>query len=163
MGGTRVVVGGVSGSGKTTVGSQVADRLGIDFLDADDLHSSQAVEQMHQGVGLTDVQRDEWMDRVLLAIHDHDNVVLACSALRRSHRDRLRSEVGAHIFLLDAPRAELHERLIHRHGHFFDPDLLDDQLATQQMPTPEETITVLDGSRSIEELVEDIVTSLEGP
>lgn len=154
---------GVSGCGKTTVARAAARQTGVRFLDADDLHSADAVAQMHRGVPLTAEQRDAWMDRVVEATKGPSSTILACSALRRAHRERLRTHAEAYFFLLDVPVAELRRRLAQRSGHFFDPSLLDDQLATLEMPEAGERITVLDGCRPVTDLAADIERTIGRP
>lgn len=151
-----VVVMGVSGSGKSTVGEHLAMRLGVGFLDADDVHSCDAVDQMSRGVPLTPRQRDEWMDRVISALRARRPVVAACSALKRRHRDRLRSLGELHIVMLDVPPGELARRLQNRTGHFFDPGLLSEQLADLERPGRDEDVMVLDGTRDPVELTDEI-------
>lgn len=158
-----IVVMGVSGSGKSTVAAPLAERLGIGLLDADDLHSRGAIDQMHRGVALTGTQRDEWMDRVVSAVERDRPVVLACSALRRDHRSRLAELSGSHLFMLDVPRHELQRRLEQRHDHFFDPGLLDDQLATLEPVRGEEPVVVLDGTRTVDDLVRHIQQTVSSP
>lgn len=153
---------GVSGSGKSTVAAPLAERLGINLVDADDLHSPEVVDQMHRGIALTDAQRDEWMDRVLTAAAQQQSVVLACSALRRAHRARLAELPDAHLVMLEVPRLELSSRLAHRHGHFFDPGLLDDQLATLEPIRTGEHVLVLDGTQPVDELVRQIQQAVSG-
>lgn len=155
-----VVVMGVSGSGKSTVARPLAHRLGTALLDADDVHTEEARAQMSRGVPLTDEQRDAWMERVVAAVCARAPVVLACSALRKRHRDRLRSVPDAHLFLLDVPLDELEHRVEDRPAHFFDPTLLEDQLATLERPTPDEAVTVLDGTLAPGELVDEIARLL---
>lgn len=130
-----VVVCGVAGGGKTTVGRLAAARLGVPFFDADDAHSDDARAAMRAGRPLTDADRAPWLDRLarhLAAWHaDGCGGVLACSALRRAHRDRLAEAApGARFVLLTAPPDVLRERLRSRRGHFFPAALLGSQIAT---------------------------------
>jgi gluconokinase len=154
---------GVAGSGKTTTGVAVAARLGVAFLDADTLHSEDARAQMARGEPLTDAQREEWIARVIAAMTEDPSVVVACSALRRAHRDRIRATGDVRVFLLDAPPNVLEERLVHRFGHFFSPTLLASQLSTLEFPEPDEHVVVIDANRSVEAIVDDVVETLEPP
>lgn len=130
-----IVVMGVSGSGKSTVGADLAKRVGGVFLDADDLHPKANVEKMSRGIPLTDEDRAPWLDTVGKAIRQRQGegrvVVMACSALKRKYRERIRAEMPSAFFvLLVGTREELERRLQARHGHFMPPSLLDSQLDT---------------------------------
>jgi gluconokinase len=127
---------GVAGSGKTTVGRLVADRLGVPFVDADDFHSPEAIAAMQAGRPLDDTDRAPWLERVRAAVRDVGDgpVVLACSALKRSYRDVLRDGVPGLTFVdLDVDAATLARRLDTRIGHFATADLLSSQLATLEV------------------------------
>lgn len=133
------LVTGVSGSGKTTVGRRLARALGAGFLDADDFHPEANVEKMRRGVPLTDADREGWLDRLRAEIDRRlaagEDAVLACSALKRAHRERLgASRDGVRVIFLDAPREVLRDRLAGRKDHFFDPGLLDSQFAALELP-----------------------------
>jgi carbohydrate kinase (thermoresistant glucokinase family) len=156
----RIVVIGVAGSGKTTVGEGLAARLGIPFFDADTLHTPEAVEQMRRGEPLTDAERDAWFDRVVAAMRARDPVVVACSALRRAHRDRLRSLGDARMFLLEVPTAELERRLRERAGHYFPASLLQSQIHSFDPPEDAEGIVAIDADRPEQEIVDAIAAEL---
>jgi len=128
-----IVVMGVSGSGKSVVGAALATALGLPYADGDDLHPQANVEKMRAEVPLTDEDRLPWLDRCggWLAEHEVTGGVLACSALRRSYRDRIRRHAPAVRFVeLDVPEPVLRDRLLNRTGHFMPASLLDSQLAT---------------------------------
>jgi gluconokinase len=156
-----VVLMGVAGSGKTTIGMALADRLDVPFLDADTLHSEEARAEMTRGEPITDAQREAWIGRVVAAITENPSVVLACSALVHAHRDQIRTADDVRMFLLDAPPHVLEERLKNRFGHFFAPTLLASQLSTLEYPDVDEHIAVIDANRSVEAIVDNIVTELE--
>lgn len=127
-----VVVMGVSGSGKSTVGRLLAESLVADFVDGDDLHSAANIAKMSAGVPLTDEDRYPWLTKVgqVLAQAGEQGCVVACSALRRSYRDVIRAEAGQSVFVeLDGTRELLAARM-NRPGHFMPRSLLDSQLAT---------------------------------
>ena len=138
-----VVVAGVAASGKTTVGTLIADRLGWPFTDADALHPVANVTKMHAGLALDDADRRPWMAAVTERIDGYleagQPAVLACSLLKRSYRDQLTAgRPTVWIVFLDVSRAELGRRLDSRHGHFFPAKLLDSQLADLDPPEPSE-------------------------
>lgn len=144
---------GVSGSGKTTVGRAAAVLAGVPFVDADDLHPLANVAKMAAGHPLDDADRAPWLDRVARVLADETAAVVACSALRRSYRDRLRRDAPLALFvLLQVPRVDLESRLAARPGHFMPVGLLDSQLAALEAPEPDEGVLVLDATRPIEEL-----------
>jgi carbohydrate kinase (thermoresistant glucokinase family) len=133
---TRIVLMGVAGSGKTTIGRIIAARLGAPFVDADNLHTAEAIAAMHAGHPLDDAQRAPWLRRVRAAVSGIGDgpVVLACSALKRSYRDVLRHGVPGLTFVdLDVDPATLADRLAARPDHFAGPDLLPSQLATLEL------------------------------
>ena len=142
----RVVIMGVAGAGNTTVGHLASELLGFPFLDADDLHSPADRASMAIGEPLDDHRRDLWIDRVRTALGQHPDVVLACSALRRRHRQQLRT-AGPVMFFLDVPAEELARRLDERQAHFFPPTLLASQFAALDPVEPDEGVTVLDGTQ----------------
>jgi carbohydrate kinase (thermoresistant glucokinase family) len=160
-----IVMMGVSGSGKTTVGEALAKRLGVQFRDADEFHPKSNVEKMSAGIPLTDADRWPWLDAIAAAIRETppgEGIVVSCSALKRVYRDRIvksaaRPVVFAH---LDGPKAVLVERLTGRKGHFFPPSLLDSQLATLEPLADVEPGLRVSIELSVEEQVEAIVEHL---
>lgn len=152
-----IVVMGVSGAGKTTVGRDLAHRLGVSFIDADDLHGSENVAKMAAGIPLDDDDRWPWLDRVGVALAADPGVVIACSALKRRYRDRLRASAPDTVFVhLDAPKERVTEQATARRGHFMPPALLASQLQTlEPLGADEDGITAtVDGTAG--ELVERI-------
>lgn len=133
----RVVVMGVAGSGKTTVGGLLAATLAVPFVDGDDLHDAPAKAKMAAGIPLDDADRAPWLDRIGdRAAAAPGGLVVACSALRGSYRDRLRRRCpGLRFVFLDLPQAQAAARLATRAGHFFAPSLLASQFATLEPPT----------------------------
>jgi carbohydrate kinase (thermoresistant glucokinase family) len=132
----RIVLMGVAGSGKTTIGRLVAARLDAPFVDADDFHSADAIAAMHAGHPLDDAERAPWLERVRDAVRAEGDgpVVLACSALKRAYRDVLRDGVPGLTFVdLDVDADTLARRLAARTGHYAGADLLPSQLATLEL------------------------------
>ena len=154
-----VVVMGVSGSGKSTVGAAIAARLGLHFLDGDSLHSTESVAKMRAGSALQDEDRWPWLDRIGASLADTERwpagVVVACSALRRAYRDRIRAAApGVRFVFLAGTKAVIGARMTHRRGHYMPDTLLDSQLRTLETPGPDESdVQRLD----IELPVDDIV------
>lgn len=149
---------GVSGSGKTTVGTALAERLGLRFVDADALHPAANVEKMAAGTPLTDDDRRPWLAAVgdALAAADEPGMVMACSSLRRSYRDAIRSRAAGVLFVhLTAPVEVLRERIGHRHGHFMPASLLDSQLETLEPLGADEQGSTVDVSGPFEQNVDD--------
>jgi carbohydrate kinase (thermoresistant glucokinase family) len=135
---------GVSGSGKSTVGAELAARLGVPFVDGDALHPVANVAKMAAGIPLDDADRWPWLDAVGARLAE-SRVVVACSALRRSYRDRLRAAApDVRFVLLDGSRELLAARTGARLDHFMPPALLDSQLATLERPAPDEHVLVYD-------------------
>lgn len=148
----HVVVMGVAGAGKTTVGRALAESLGWLFLEADDLHPDANRAKMARGEGLTDEDREPWLAALeaRLEAHRGESLVLACSALRESHRARLARARAVRFVYLDVPPEVLRERLARRRGHYAGISLLPSQLATLEPPA--DAIRV-DGTRPVGELV----------
>jgi gluconokinase len=140
-----LIVAGVAGSGKTTVGALLAGRLGWTFADADDFHPDANVAKMHAGIPLTDEDRWPWL-RAIGAWMDEriaraESAVVGCSALRRSYRDMLLDgRPEAQMIFLAADRAVLTRRLAARAGHFFPEQLLASQLQALEPPGPDERV-----------------------
>lgn len=134
----RVVVMGPSGSGKSVVGQAIAERLGIPFIDGDDLHPAANIAKMAAGVPLDDADRMPWLDEVARTLRDAPAVVVACSALARRYRDRIRKTVPDAVFVeLDVDARELSRRMRTR-AHFMPPQLLASQLETWERLAPDE-------------------------
>jgi carbohydrate kinase (thermoresistant glucokinase family) len=142
----HVVVMGVSGCGKTTVGRLLARHLEVPFIEGDELHPPRNVELMAAGIALTDEDRAGWLDAVAAELARRpEGAVASCSALRRRYRDRLRRVVPALRFVhLRGDRAVLEERLAQRLGHYMPPTLLESQLQTLEPPSADEQPLELD-------------------
>lgn len=165
-----LMVMGVSGSGKTTIGEGLAGRLGWPYRDADDFHPPANKAKMAAGTPLTDEDRWPWLDAIRAWIDEHRRAgthgVVTCSALKRVYRDRLvgdRSDVR--IVYLQGSRALLAERMGSRHGHFMPASLLESQLATLEPPGPDEhpiTVSIADTPEAmIDQILDE--AGLAGP
>ena len=135
----QVVVMGVTGCGKTTVGRLVAQHLGAQFVDADDFHPPANVAKMRAGIPLDDADRQPWLDalnaRLREATARGEPLVLACSALKAAYRERLREGIpGLRFVHLEGARELIAGRLAARSGHYMNPALLDSQFATLERP-----------------------------
>lgn len=152
-----VVLMGVAGSGKTTIGRALAAELGWQFYDADDLHPRANVEQMRRGVPLTDAERRPWLAalRALIAacLERDENAVLACSALKASYRAYLLLDERVQLFYLKGDYALIAERLRQRRGHFMRPQMLASQLSALEEPAQ---AAQLDISSAPDEIVRTI-------
>ena len=160
-----IVVMGVSGSGKTTIGRLLAARMGVTFADGDDYHSAANKAKMAAGLPLNDDDRQPWLTLLNGVMRDWQKSgtggVLACSALKEAYRENLMSGMpagGVDFVLLNPPEDVLVERLAHRHHAFMDPHLLTSQLKTLELPKEALIIT---NDRTPEEEAGDILQQLE--
>jgi gluconokinase len=156
-----LVLTGVSGAGKSTVGRALADRVGAVLLDADDFHTDAARRKMASGVPLDDADRDPWIARMAEELGRcagaGQRVVLACSALRRHHRMRLlEAAPDVSIVHLEVGREELARRLAGRAEHFMPAQLLDSQLAALEHPGSDHH-AVVDGEAPVEQVVDEVL------
>jgi gluconokinase len=160
-----LIVMGVSGCGKTTIGELLAKRLGCDFADADSFHSQANKDKMHKGIALTDEDRWPWLRAIRASIvekqADGTTHVYACSALKRVYRDILREgeKDVTFVYLKGTPEL-LKERIKTRTGHFFDPALLDSQLETLEPPGADEAIEA-DIALSPEQIVDKVMKEVK--
>jgi len=160
-----LIVAGVSGSGKTTVGARLADRLGWQFADADDFHLAASIEKMRAGIPLTDSDRWPWL-RAIAAWMDEriargEPAVVTCSALKRSYRDLLLGgRPQAQMIFLAADRQVLARRLAARHGHFFPGQLLGTQMDALEPPQPGERVISVIPADETTETVASIIALL---
>ena len=157
------VIMGVSGAGKTLIGTQLARALAVAFVDGDDLHSPDNVRRMAAGIPLTDEDRHDWLLAIAARLREAKRagvgLVVACSALKRSYRDLLRTAGATDVQLvhLAGSRALLAERMAQRPGHYMPPALLDSQLAILEEPGPDERAWVCDIAQTPDAIVADLV------
>ncbi len=159
----RVVIMGVSGCGKSSVGEGLAGRLAVPYRDGDDLHPPENVDKMRAGVPLTDADRWPWLDRVASVLATEAPVIVGCSALKRAYRDRIRAGAGEAVQFvhLAGSRKVIAARLAARKGHYMPTSLLDSQFATLEPPGPEEALTV-DIDQPLPDLIAAILPQLGG-
>ena len=143
-----LIVAGVAGSGKTTVGALLAGRLRWRFADADTFHPEANVAKMRAGIPLTDADRKPWLDALTAWMDERiaagQSAVITCSALKRAYRDELLAgRPTATMVFLQVSREVLEQRLSARAGHFFPEKLLDSQLATLEPPAPDERVVTM--------------------
>ncbi|SDE01518.1 gluconokinase [Nocardioides lianchengensis] len=150
---------GVSGSGKSTVGAAIAQRLRVPFADADDLHPEANIAKMSRGEPLDDHDRYPWLETVGGWLAEHaEGGVMSCSALKRKYRDQLRHHApGVEFVLLTGSREVIERRQAARPGHFMPASLLTSQLATLEPLEPDEGGVVLDVAQGVDEIVEGYV------
>ena len=159
-----VIIFGVSGAGKTTVGKLLERALGWRFIEADDFHPPGNIEKMRNGHPLTDKDRWPWLERLRQQIERSlsagENAVLACSALKRTYRDHLRVSDEVKLVLLRGDYALVEKQLRSRHGHFMNANLLRSQFADLEEPKPDEGVLTIELRRKPQELVEEIKAKL---
>jgi gluconokinase len=153
---------GVSGAGKTEIGSRLARELGADFIEGDTYHPRANIEKMSAGVALTDSDRQGWLraiaQRIRLANDSGEAVVVSCSALRQSYRESIRAEAGPVRFVfLRGERILIEQRLRGRKGHFMPASLLDSQFATLEEPAPDEKVWLVDIAQPADQIVRALV------
>ena len=156
----RLIVMGVSGCGKSTVAKALAHRMGFEMVDGDDLHLTTSVAKMRSGIALEDADRWPWLDRIgdFLNPKGAESLgrVVACSALKRAYRDRIRERAGEVCFLfLNGEFDLIQKRMNQRHGHYMQTGLLDSQFRTLEKPHDDETDII---TLSIIEPVNDLVS-----
>lgn len=163
-----VVVMGVSGSGKTTLGQALSKALGVAFVDGDDLHPPENVAKMAAGTPLTDADRWPWLDRVGRTLADSTTypagIVVACSALRRAYRDRIRAAAGGKVrfVYLAAEEREMERRLAARPHHYMPASLVHSQFMTLEVPEGEAGVLVLPATGDIAANTVEAATWLAG-
>jgi gluconokinase len=156
-----ILVMGVTGAGKTTVGKLLAQQLDWQFLDADDFHPPENIEKMKHGIPLTDADREPWLAAIHKALLDYaaknQNVVLACSALKQKYREKLAAGLDLRICYLKGSFEEISSHIEHRTGHFAGEAILAGQFADLEEP---DDALVLNTSAAPEENISEALTKL---
>ncbi|MEV7193123.1 gluconokinase [Streptomyces sp. NPDC093510] len=158
-----VVVMGVAGTGKTTIGPLLADRLGVPYAEGDDFHPAENIAKMSSGTPLTDDDRWPWLDAIGAWAHGRAGLggVVSSSALKRSYRDRLRAVAPDVVFVhLTGDRKLIEDRMSHRQGHFMPTALLDSQFATLQPLGADEAGVGVDVAGSPDDIADRAVKAL---
>jgi gluconokinase len=154
-----LVVMGVAGCGKSSLGQLCARALGLPLLEGDDFHSAGNILKMRSGSPLSDEDRAAWLDTLAAQLQSHgDGVVLTCSALRRRYRDRLRAAApGLRFVFLDLTQEQARERVAARPAHVFPVSLVASQFETLEDPRDEPGVLRLDATRDLSELGQSVV------
>jgi gluconokinase len=153
---------GVSGSGKTTVGQELARRLGVDYAEADEFHPPENIAKMSSGTPLTDDDRWPWLAAIADWIDEHpQGGVVTCSALKKKYRDVLNRGGNVFFLHLDGTRELIAARLAERKGHFMPPGLLDSQFADLEPLLAAERGAVINIDATPDELVEAAVRAIQ--
>ena len=149
------VIMGVTGSGKTTVGKALAQSMGSDFIEGDDLHPADNITRMSSGIALTDDDRWQWLARVGQGLANQEGVIASCSALKRRYREAIAEAARKPVLFvfLRGSRGLLEERLRLRKGHFMPATLLESQLAILEAPDPDESAIAIDITADVNEIV----------
>ncbi len=161
-----IVIMGVAGCGKSSLGQLVAQATGLPLVEGDDFHSAQSRSKMSQGIALTDADREGWLDTLCDQLRQQPaGVVLTCSALKKAYRDHLRqASPGLRFAFLQISREEAQARVGSRDAHFFSTTLVDSQFATLQVPTGEPGVLTLDATDPLPKLQAEVanwITSKE--
>ncbi len=161
----RIIVMGVSGSGKSTIGEKIAEALKLPFLEGDSLHPEANVQKMSVGIPLQDEDRWPWLDAIgERLVEARGGIVISCSALKKIYRDRLRTAAGAPLLFvfLDGSFEVLHEHMDHRTGHFMPVSMLESQIATLESPVGEPFVFRADVADPVEKIVAESIDWVRG-
>jgi carbohydrate kinase (thermoresistant glucokinase family) len=161
----RLIVMGVSGCGKSTMAMALGERLGLEMVDGDDLHLPESVAKMRSGIALDDADRWPWLDRIgaYLSQHHPQGRVVACSALKRAYRDRIRQQANPVCFVFLNGSFELIDARLHqRVGHYMQAGLLTSQFQTLEIPRNDETdVITLSITQPVDNLVSQVLAALQ--
>lgn len=159
-----MIIMGVTGCGKTSVGEALAEKLGAQYVDGDDLHSPESIKKMMSGIPLENKDRWPWLKQVGERLGQADvYCIIGCSALKRVYRDRIRQFAGDNVIFvyLAGTRDLIFSRINTRTGHFMPTTMLDSQFAALEPPTAEESAITVNIDQSVNSIVEDLMKELE--
>lgn len=150
---------GVSGSGKSTIGQLLSQKLGWPFYDGDDFHPPENIAKMRQGIPLTDVDRQSWLSLLRTLIEQNENAIIACSSLKESYREYLQGNRSDLIWIyLKGNYEQILQRMQYRKQHFMKPEMLRSQFTSLEEP---QNAVVIDISQSPEEIIAQIIDLLD--
>ncbi|MDP2257354.1 MAG: gluconokinase [Polaromonas sp.] len=158
-----IVIMGVAGCGKSSLGAVLAQAAGLRLVEGDDFHSAASRDKMARGIALTDADRDGWLSTLSAQLRAHpEGLVLTCSALKKAYRERLRQAApGLRFVFLDISREQAEARVAARAQlHFFSSSLVDSQFATLEAPTGEAGVLRVDALKSLAQLQAEVTTWL---
>lgn len=154
----QIIVMGVSGSGKSTVGEALSKKLKIDFFDGDEFHTKENIEKMSQGIKLNDNDRKPWLKNISKFLKDRKkSTIIACSALKKDYRDLIQEDAEVTFVFLNGSKETIKERLMDRKDHFMPSSLLDSQF--MELEEPKDAIYV-NINQDVSKIVEDIIEKL---
>lgn len=160
----NIVVMGICGCGKSTIGERLARELGWAFIEGDQYHCPESIERMSRGIPLTDTDRQPWLDRLSTMLGDAERsrhpTVLSCSALKRHYRETLAAESSVTFIYLHGERHEIERRMSARQNHFMVASMVDSQLETLEEPTQSEPAIRVEIDQDIEQIVQTIIDTL---
>jgi gluconokinase len=158
----RLIIMGVAGCGKSSVGAALSAALGVPYVDGDDLHPTANVDKMRRGVALSDDDRWPWLGQVAACLQGKAPVIVGCSALKRAYRDRIRAGVQGKVGFvhLSGNRDLIAARMAQRAGHYMPLSLLDSQFAALEPPARDEAVTV-DIDQPLSDIVAQILAHLK--
>jgi gluconokinase len=158
----RIVIMGVAGCGKSSVGAGLSARLGIPYFDGDDLHPAANVEKMRAGTPLSDEDRWPWLETVGAQLRENAPMIIGCSALKRCYRDRIRDAAGGPVTFvhLVGSRDLIAARMAQRQGHYMPLALLDSQFAALEPPGPQEALAI-QIDQTLPDILDSILAALE--
>ena len=155
----KIIVMGVTGCGKSTIGATLAQRLGYTFIDGDDLHPEINKKKMSSGMPLDDRDRVPWLEEVSKSLQQYDAIVIACSALKKSYRTTITRGAPSTVYIhLKGSKELITARLRDRSGHIKPDGLLDSQIQTLEQLEVDEIGEVFEISQSVEDIVEQIMS-----